>query len=92
MGVTGFDGKQEVNRACRALGVSLNLRENINCQRTFGSRGLIDRDVSPLFVCGGGRGVTLQAGPKLVLSGGGRELSGLAGALSRSVGVGNCEF
>ena len=22
MGVTGFDGKQEVNRACRALGVS----------------------------------------------------------------------
>jgi len=26
-GVTGFDGDQEVSGACRALGVSLNLRE-----------------------------------------------------------------
>lgn len=27
-GATGFDGDQEVTSACRALGVSLNLREN----------------------------------------------------------------
>lgn len=56
MGVIGFDGDQEVNEACRALGVSLNPRENINCQRTIGSRGLIDRDVSPFLACGCGRG------------------------------------
>ena len=56
MGVIGFDGDQEVNGACRALGVSLNLRETIKCQRTIGSRGLIDRDVSPFLACGYGRG------------------------------------
>ena len=42
--------------------------DNVN-DRTIGSRGLIDRDVSPFFVCGNGRGATQQAGPRLVLSG-----------------------
>ena len=64
MGVTGFDGEQEVNGACRALGVSLNLREKHNCQRTIGSRSLIDCDVSPFFVCGHGRGATLAGWSK----------------------------
>ena len=59
MGVIGFDGDQEVNGACRALGVSLNLREKHNCQRTIGSRSLIDCDVSSFYVCGDERGATL---------------------------------
>ena len=53
-GVNGFDGDQEVNGACRALGVSLNLRETNNCQPRLGSRSLIDCDVSPFSVCGHG--------------------------------------
>jgi len=32
-----------------------------------------------------------RAGPTLVLSGGGRELSGLAAILSQPMGVGGCE-
>ena len=63
-GVTGFDGEQEVNGACRALGVSLNLREKHNCQRTIGSRSLIDCDVFPFFVCERGKGANLAGWSK----------------------------
>ena len=69
MGVTGFDGDQEASGACRALGDSLNLRENSNCQTRIGTRGLIDRDVSLPEACGGRRGAMQQAGLRLVLSG-----------------------
>src|SRR6476469_2292317 len=89
MGVTGFDGDTEVSGACRALGVSLNLRENSNCQPRTGTRSLINCDVPPPDACGGGRSAMQQAGPRLVLSGRGRERTGLAVVLSRPMGVGN---
>lgn len=68
-GVIGFDGDSEASGACRALGVSLNLRETSNCQPRTGTRGLTDRDVPPPEARGGGRGAMQRAGPKLVLSG-----------------------
>jgi hypothetical protein len=91
-GVTGFDGDTEVSGACRALGVSLNLRENSNCQSRTGTRSLINCDVPPPDACGGGRSAMQQAGPRLVLSGRGREFSGLAVVLSRPMGVGDREI
>lgn len=71
-GVTGFDGDQEVNGACRALGVSLNLREPYNCQRRIGSRGVIATATSPHSLSAGmDEALLQQAGPMLVLSNGG---------------------
>lgn len=68
-GVTGFDGDQEVNGACRALGVSLNLREPYNCQRRIGSRSVITTATSPHSLSAGMDETPLQqAGPMLVLS------------------------
>ena len=66
-------------------------RETCNCQSRTGTRGLINRDVPPPEACGGGRGAMQQAGPRLVLSGRGRERTGLAVVLSRPMGVGNRE-
>jgi len=86
-GVTGFDGDQEVNGACRALGVSLNLREMFNCQRRIGPRSLINCDVSLFFVCGHGRGATAAGWSNAGAQRQWTRFSGLANALSRSVGV-----
>jgi len=61
-----------------------------NCQSRTGTRGL-SRDVSPPEARGGGRGAMQRAGPRLVLSGCGRELPGLAAILSLPMGVGGCE-
>jgi len=65
----------------------VKLWETFKCQRTIGSRGLINRDASPCCACGDGRGATYQAGLRLVLSGQGRDLSGLANILSQPMGV-----
>jgi len=61
-----------------------------NCQSRTGTRGL-SRDVSSPEARGGGRGAMQRAGPRLVLSGCGRELPGLAAILSLPMGVGGCE-
>ena len=92
LGATGFDGDQEVSGACRALGVSLILRETSNCQQRTGTRSLINCDVPPSEACGGGRSAMQQAGPRLVLSGCGRDNTGLAVVLSLPMGVGNGEL
>jgi len=64
---------------------------NCNCQSRTGTRGL-SRDVPLPEARGGGRGAMQRAGPRLVPSGGGRKLPGLAAVLSLSMGVGGGEI